>query len=303
MAYSSIGEIDSNNTKLLILDEFDAPLNPTLTKILFEVLKIYFLDKDIAVILITHSPASIAMAPDNTVFYEMFKLSSVVDNASRIQKVDRDDYADMKLALDKYFSEINQNKERLIELDERNKHLQALINVQADPSKVHVISEGNNIDHLKKAVSVLAPALIPNIDFIAGAKDRTGSTQLKSAFEISSKSQSADKYIFVWDVDAEPMLKNLNSTPTHIAFCFKANTANTVSVDKDGKPAGIENLYDDSLFTTDVYVTIQKRGPYGGEIEITEFDKQKFLEKISSLTDETIFAKFRPLIKKIEQLL
>lgn len=116
LAYSSIGEIDPSETKLLVLDEFDAPLNPSLTKILFEVLRIYFLNKNIAVILITHAPASIAMAPDDASFYEMFKASSVSGMVSRIQRVVREDYHDMQLALYKYFDEITDSKQRLTDL-------------------------------------------------------------------------------------------------------------------------------------------------------------------------------------------
>jgi ABC-type multidrug transport system ATPase subunit len=61
--------------KLLLLDEYDAVLNPSLIQIFYDVLKKYFIEKGIRVIIVTHSISTVAMAPKNATFYELNKPS------------------------------------------------------------------------------------------------------------------------------------------------------------------------------------------------------------------------------------
>ncbi|GAB3903855.1 hypothetical protein GCM10028803_32960 [Larkinella knui] len=60
---------DEKFTDLLLLDEPDAPLHPSMTKELLRVIKDIFVDKlGIAVIMTTHSPSTVAMTPEENLF-------------------------------------------------------------------------------------------------------------------------------------------------------------------------------------------------------------------------------------------
>lgn len=63
--YSSSSEPGVPFPKLLLLDEPDAGLHPSMVKVLLEVLhSVLFLNHDVKVILTTHSPSTVALAPD-----------------------------------------------------------------------------------------------------------------------------------------------------------------------------------------------------------------------------------------------
>jgi ABC-type branched-subunit amino acid transport system ATPase component len=109
----------NNNTKVLLLDEYDAVLNPSLINIFFGVLKNFFIDKDVQVILVTHSPATISLAPDDyTTFYQ---ISHKNDESPEIREVDKSEYAEMKVALSDYYLKSEFEKMLKEKLEEYNK--------------------------------------------------------------------------------------------------------------------------------------------------------------------------------------
>tara|TARA_R110002072_G_scaffold75610_7_gene177840 strand:- start:1171 stop:3156 length:1986 start_codon:yes stop_codon:yes gene_type:complete len=58
-----------NRPKVLLFDEIDAPLHPSMTKVMLEVIKDVLVDKfNTRVILTTHSPSTVAIAPDESIF-------------------------------------------------------------------------------------------------------------------------------------------------------------------------------------------------------------------------------------------
>lgn len=55
--------------KLLLLDEVDAPLHPSMTKSLLNTIQnVLVRDKNVAVILTTHSPSTVALAPEDAIY-------------------------------------------------------------------------------------------------------------------------------------------------------------------------------------------------------------------------------------------
>ncbi len=66
--------LEKKDIKILLLDEIDAPLNPTLLEKYLNILRDYFLEKGVIVILTTHSPILLAMAnkKEESSFYEIF---------------------------------------------------------------------------------------------------------------------------------------------------------------------------------------------------------------------------------------
>lgn len=114
LCFTSLKKIDTDNKKILLLDEFDAALNPSLIESLFIVIKKYFIDKDIAVIMTTHSPATISLAPDYATYYEVFKKNN---SSSRIFKIDRDAYSELQKVNKQFYDKINDQAGRIKELE------------------------------------------------------------------------------------------------------------------------------------------------------------------------------------------
>lgn len=63
LALNSLDEEVSKDIKLILFDEYDAPLNPSLTEAFYHVIEKFYVNKGIQVIVATHSPATISLAP------------------------------------------------------------------------------------------------------------------------------------------------------------------------------------------------------------------------------------------------
>ena len=116
--------------QVIVLDEYDATLNPSLTEEFYKILEKYFISKDVLVIIITHSVATISMAPDYASFYEVFKENP------RIVKVEKDKYSDMQKALIKYY-ETEENLRKLVtdlnvQIQESDKKFILLVEGESD---------------------------------------------------------------------------------------------------------------------------------------------------------------------------
>lgn len=109
----SLISLSEYNHKLLLLDEFDATFNPSLTEMFFKVIDKYFVSQGIQTIIITHSSATISLAPDNATFYEIFKPNN---SWVRILEVNKDNYNDMKLAHKRFYDQILDSNTRITQL-------------------------------------------------------------------------------------------------------------------------------------------------------------------------------------------
>jgi len=112
LCFASLSGTTSEEKKVLLLDELDAVLNPSLIEMFFTVIQEYFIDKGIMVIMSTHSPATISLAPEYTRYYEVFKEG--LD--SRILSVNRDDYAELQKVNRQFYDKIENQENRIKEL-------------------------------------------------------------------------------------------------------------------------------------------------------------------------------------------
>jgi len=129
LCFTSLQKIDVSDKKLLLFDEFDAALNPSLVESFFIVIEKYFINKGIGVVITTHSPATITLAPEYTSYYEMFKKN---DSEFRIFKVNRDDYLELQKVNKSFYEKINDQNRRIKELE---------ANIESDEN-VLIITEG-----------------------------------------------------------------------------------------------------------------------------------------------------------------
>lgn len=114
LCFASLGESSLSSKKLLLLDELDAVLNPSLIQIFFSVIKRYFIDQGIMVIMTTHSPATIGLSPSDSKYYEIFKPNT---SGNRILEVSRDSYTELQMVNEKFYSKIynQENRIRILE--------------------------------------------------------------------------------------------------------------------------------------------------------------------------------------------
>src|SRR4051812_33860682 len=97
--------------------------------------------------------------------------------------------------------------------------------------------------------------------------------------------------MIAWDPDVTYNLSELNNT---YPFFFPKNTNNTLA------KVGIENLFDESLFTGFVTTVLHSNGK-----EIKSFDtkrKKDFLNHILKRNNKADFINFESLIEKISQI-
>lgn len=266
--------------ELLLLDEVDASLHPSMTQNLLDVINNIFLKNNCKVILATHSPTTVALVSEESLF-EIKKGKE----QQKIKKISQSDAVELL-------------SEGIITFEKGLKIQNKIDNAK----QLQIITEGNNTEHIRKAIEILDASLLSKINLIEGVSDKSGDQQLKNAFDIMSKANFDKKFLFVWDCDFLNKFENIAETNNFKKFCFEINPENTKATN-NAKAVGIENLYPDTLFTTDVYSTKEKTGSYGATNKIQEFNKQNFLEKIKQQTENTLFSKFQPLIDKINEII
>lgn len=280
-------ESDYQNRKILLLDEFDATLNPSLTQIFFDIIHKYFIERGLQVIIITHSPTTIALAPEYTRFYEVFDQNT----DQRILQSVKWDYAELIIANKEFYDQIKNKDQRINEL---NGEIQRISSQFDDAKKIQILSEGKNIEHIRKAISILEPSLLDKINIISGDEGKSWITQLKTTYEKLMVINMPIRFLFIRDCDAESNVTPLTETDRIKKYCFLKNTSNHKAI------KGIENLYPESLFSDDLY-TNTKTWDYGQPIY--EFNKNNFLAKVQATSTSDIFQWFIPLIEKIKDLI
>jgi predicted ATP-binding protein involved in virulence len=270
----------SNMTGIVLIDEIDKHLHIRLQK---EILpQLFQLFPNIQFIITSHSPfLSLGLSeqlPNNSVIIDL-------DNEGI-----RTHYYETELFEEVYNMLITENNRFKEKLD--------LIRSRIDiENPIQIISEGKNIEHIRKAITILSPDLDEKITFINGSEDKSGDQQLKNAFEILSCTNNKLKFLFIWDCDSQKLTSSISEKNNHYKYCFTFNTAN-LKINK-----GIENLYSEDLFSSEMYDTREIEIDYGGKKTEVVFNKAKFLKKIFAINDPLVFSNYIPLITKIRQIL
>jgi len=257
---------DNHFPDILLLDEIDASLHPSMIQNLLDVIKGIFLERGVKIILVSHSPTTIALAPEEAIF--------VVheDGENRIEKKTANEA--LSILTEGYAT-----------LDEGLKLFD-----QISKKEISIITEGDNTKFITKALGFFGGSNKEKIEIITGAEGNSGKTQLKTIFDFFSKVPHEKKVLCVWDCDVTFLLTSVNNTTP---FIFDKNIANTKVLN------GIENLFPENLFTDEFYSTESKKD---GGIH-TSLKKNKFKDHMINNGTETDFINFKPLFKEIEKLI
>lgn len=122
LALNSLDEEVSKDIKLVLFDEYDAPLNPSLIEAFYHVIERFYVNKGIQVIIATHSPATISLAPEYANFYELFFQKN---ESPKIIPVNQFDYNELRVANKVYYDKIKNQDYRISELEEAFKAVES----------------------------------------------------------------------------------------------------------------------------------------------------------------------------------
>ena len=212
---------------LIILDEPDAHLHPEMTKILIETLKDTFVEKlGIKVILSTHSPSTVALSPDETIF------EITNGNESSLKWIGRDN------ALELLTGSIP-----TLNIDYKN-HKQVFVESPSDREYFSKVFET-----LQRENQILNSPLY----FISNSMGEGNSSQVtntvnqirasgnNSCFGVIDWDQynKPEKFVFVHGQDNRHTLENFLLDPIYIAILFLKN-------------GGCHNIYDITGFNSEM---------------------------------------------------
>lgn len=137
LALISLDEEISKDIKLVLFDEYDAPLNPSLTESFYHVIEKFYIEKGIQIIITTHSPATISLAPEHTRFYEIFPR---IDDSPKIVRVEQFDYSELRTANKQFYDKIKNQKERIAELEKLTETSERMLFVEDKYDQIYKIA-------------------------------------------------------------------------------------------------------------------------------------------------------------------
>jgi len=249
---------------ILLLDEVDASLHPSMMKNMLNVIEKIFLKQGVKVILVSHSPTTIALSPEDSIF---------IMNKSGINRIEKKSKQDALSILTQGYATID---EGLKLFDEVTKH------------NLTIITEGNNTLLIEKALELHN---IYDIEILNGIESISGKNQLKTLFDFLTKMTHENKVIFIWDCDVNYTLSEANNTYPHI---LSKNEANTIAT------KGIENIFPIELFEDFKKTITDSRGESKHEFDGNR--KRDFESFILKRNEKNDFVNFEPLLTEIQRI-
>lgn len=257
---------------LLLLDELDAMLHPSMVGALVSCLKNLFIRHGTKVILATHCPATVAVLEEG----EVFRVSRDRGHV-RVRPVDR-------------YEAVEELSDGIATLDT------GLRIATTDERPVTIVTEGKNSLVLARWAALHFP---DDVSVFNRLPHRTGAGDLQSYARILSKMESNSRLLFVWDCDQAKKIGGLEKDigPTaRVALHVLSHRDNTVA---DG---GIENKFEEDLLKP---FTEETRAVATGEklrVVFRKDQKTPFAEHISRHGTEEDFRHFNDLHEIVSRL-
>jgi energy-coupling factor transporter ATP-binding protein EcfA2 len=253
---------------VLLLDELDASLHPSMIKNMLDVIQNVFSMNNVKVILVTHSPTTIALCPEESI-YVMNRSGS-----NRIEKKDRR-------------SALSILTEGFATLDEG-----ILLFNQTLSDKLNILTEGRNTVFLRKALQ--QENIHDEVNIINVFESKTGKDQLKTLFDFFSSVDHKSKVLFVWDCDAQSIGTRIQEGNNNYFFIFQKNIENELA------PTGIENLFPLHLFKPFLKTLTSSLGLIKQSFDSGR--KRDFESHVIQNSKPEDFVNFQPFISKVLEL-
>ena len=223
--------------KLLLLDELDAMLHPSMVTALVEMLKALFVSQGTKVLMTSHSPMTVAALDEADIF--------------RVARVGGDVMVSRTT-----------KSEAISELSEGLATVETGLKIAAyAEAKVAILTEGHNTKHLKRWATLNFPE---DVRVVEGLEQHSGKDQLLMYGRMIAKMNTSTHFVIVWDCDAVGKASALHDELSEGAkvtpFAFTKRPDNRIARD------GIENNYDECILepysttTTDSAGTLVSRG-------------------------------------------
>ncbi len=266
---------DENLPTILLLDEIDSSLHPSMCKQLLSVLKNIFVDEyGLKIIMVTHSPSTVALAPENLVY--------IMENNNGKISLERNNKQKAISFLSDGFATFNEGLSFLDSILDSNK-------------KISILTEGDNVSYIENAIRLLDFNLLESVEIVKNIEGVTGDSQLRTLFDIFSKLNHKQIILFIWDCDCYKKYANkLEEINNTIPFIFEQNSENNIA------EKGIENLFIEDLFEG-FYSEIKKSdGTVSKKFESNK--KKEFLNFIKNRKNKDDFKNFKSLIDELKML-
>lgn len=258
--------LDNGKIGLILLDEIDATLHPSIIRDLIDAVRDFQRGFGCNVILVTHSPSTVALAPDGSV-HVMNRTGPI-----RIQEMANDEALQI---LTDGFAILSKGV--------------ALFDF-ASRAKLTIASEGNNVSYIELLLKLYG---INDVKVLPGIESISSQSQLRTLFEFFSRVEPNGKVLFVWDWDAKPI--PAQTSDKCIPYRFERNPNNKYCA------RGIENLLPDEVFDQRFLTEVKK----GGRLTSISFDgsmKAEFLQHVRQRNSKDDFRMFEPLLRLVEEL-
>lgn len=204
--------------KLLLLDELDALLHPSMVAALIKTLKPLFVTQGTKVLMTSHSPMTVAALDEDDIFRVVRTGGHV--SVSRTTK-----------------------SEAIDELSEGLATVDVGLRIAAyDEAKVTILTEGNNTKHLKRWVELYFPE---DVHVFEELEQHSNDSQLLTYGRLLARMNTDTHFVVVWDCDAadkaEKLRQDLPNSAKVTPFAFARRQDNEIVHN------GIENNYAEDI--------------------------------------------------------
>lgn len=204
--------------RLLLLDELDTVLHPSMVKTLVSIVQELFVSKGTKVLMTSHSPMTVAALDEDAIF-RISRRGGHVEVARTTRS------------------------EAIGELSDGVATVDAGLRIAAyDGAKVTILTEGNNTKHLKRWTELNFPT---DVHVFEGLEQHTSAGQLLEYGRLLGRMSTNTHFVVVWDCDAagsaERLREDLPGSAKVTPYAFRRRPDNAIA------PKGIENNYDEDL--------------------------------------------------------
>ena len=184
--------------KLLLLDEIDALLHPSMVRALVRTLKTLFVAQGTKVLMTSHSPMTVAALDEADIF-------RVVRSGG-----------DVKVSRTTKSEAINELSDGLATVDV------GLRIAAYEGTKVTILTEGNNAKHLKRWIEVMG--LSKDVHVFEELGKHTNKEQLLAYGRLLAKVNTNTHFVIVWDCDAAGKAETLRKEISSDSWLSHAHT-------------------------------------------------------------------------------
>ena len=267
-------ELGRRQPKLILFDELDAVLHPSMISAFISGLKELFINAGTQVILATHSITTVSVLDEGEIF-NLIRNGGIIS----IEKIGK--------------------KEAVAALSDglATVDMGLRIATSSIAAPITILSEGNNVKHLKKWAGLFFPEVVRIFEEMPA---RTGKDQLITYGQLLDKMVSNSHFLIVFDCDATAAANRLGEQVVGsckvTSFALKKRENKIVS-------KGIENKYDEKYLTE--YHNITKRAAGNEEVSrsMSKEDKAAFASHVYSNGTRDYFEHFEDLHKVVETIL